>query len=152
MPKHLAIYISNKENKKQLHKDIASGAIIPELSKLKGSFFTEFTLNKCIQEEVIHDNFNIETETSNSLLNSSEGERKRALLKHILSDNRIDYLVLDNVFDCLDIETQANVEILLKQLSKTVRIIQVAARKRDILPFIDTVYVVKNKNIKAINI
>lgn len=152
MFKHLAIYSSNSENKKQLHNAIASGVLIPELSALKGSFFTEITLNKFLQEEAIHGNFNVETETSNSLLNSSEGERKRALLKHILADNTVDYLVIDNVFDCLDIKTQANVEVLLNELRKTVKIIQIAARKRDILPFIETIYKAENGKLKIFDI
>lgn len=152
MFKHIAIYSSNSENKKQLHNAIVSGVLIPELSTLKGAFFTEITLSKFLQEEVIHGNFSVETETSNSLLNSSEGERKRALLKHVLANNTVDYLVIDNVFDCLDIKTQANVEVLLNELRKTVRIIQIAARKRDILPFIETIYKVENGKLKIFDI
>jgi len=53
-----------------------------------------------------HGSFDVQTKTKNSLRNSSEGECKKALISHILSQNP-DYIVLDNVFDSLDVESQS---------------------------------------------
>ncbi|MGB5419617.1 ATP-binding cassette domain-containing protein [Algibacter sp.] len=142
--KHRAYYISNTEDKKQLLETITASA---DVNNLKGAVFSEFTINAFIEEEVRHGHFDVLTPTNNSLQNSSEGERKRALLNHILKSNP-EYIVLDNVFDCLDVEAQSRIENTLTELSKTILIIQIATRKRDILAFIDAIYVLKNGESK----
>ncbi|WP_298496167.1 ATP-binding cassette domain-containing protein [uncultured Algibacter sp.] len=143
MPKHKAFYISNTENKKQLLKNITSGKWFQDLNTRKGAVFSDFTVNAFIEEETRHGHFDVQTATKNSLKNSSEGERKRALLNHILKSSP-EYIVLDNVFDCLDIQAQTKIENTLTQLSQNTQIIQIATRKRDILQFIKTIYVLKD--------
>ncbi|MGC6430592.1 MAG: ABC transporter ATP-binding protein [Jejuia sp.] len=152
MPKHRAVYISNNVNKKQLIKRIVNGDFFPELASQKSAVFSEITLNKYIEEETRHGYFEVKTETNNSLKNSSEGERKRALLKHILSNTQVDCLVLDNVFDCLDVQSQINIQNLLSELCKKVNIIQIAARKRDILPFITEIFSIQEDVLKPLDI
>ncbi|GGD07848.1 ATP-binding cassette domain-containing protein [Hyunsoonleella pacifica] len=148
MLEHTAIYISNRDDKKALIKRITSGFIFPELASQKGDIFSEITVNRFIEEETRHENYQVSTLTQNSLKNSSDGERKKALLNHILSDNTSDYLILDNVFDCLDIKTQAQVSKMLAEVSNTTQIIQITTRKRDILTFADKVYTIKNNAIR----
>ncbi|GAL70681.1 ATP-binding cassette domain-containing protein [Jejuia pallidilutea] len=148
MQNHIIIYISNKESKTHLIKNITSGEFFPELAPQKGAIFSEITINRFIEQETRHERFSIKTETNNSLKNSSEGERKRALLNHILSRDVSDYLVLDNVFDCLDVETQSKIKTILKDISHKTKIIQIATRKRDFLAFIDTIYTVENNNLQ----
>lgn len=143
MLKHKAFYISNTENKKQLLKNITSGVWFKDVNTLKGAVFSDFTVNAFIEEETCHGKFDVQTSTKNSLKNSSEGERKRALLNHILKSNP-EYLVLDNVFDCLDIEAHSKIENMLNHLSKHTQIIQVATRKIDVLEFIDDIYVLED--------
>ncbi|GAA4975009.1 ATP-binding cassette domain-containing protein [Algibacter aquimarinus] len=149
MSKHIAIYISNKENKVQLIKRITAGELIPELVTLKGSIFSEITLNRFIEEEMRHGRFDVKTQTNNSLKNSSEGERKRALLNHILTESNPDYIILDNAFDCLDINAQKQIKTRLEELSCTTSIVQITTRKRDILPFIDDVFTLETGVFKA---
>ena len=143
MPKHRALYISNTDNRNALIDKITSGQFFNELSFLNGAVFSEVILNTFIEEEIRHGNFDINTSTKNSLKNSSEGERKLALLKHILKSNP-EYLVLDNVFDCLDVETQSKIKQTLNELSKEVLIIQITTRIRDVLSFIENVFVLQN--------
>jgi molybdate transport system ATP-binding protein len=143
VPEHKAFYISNTENKKQLLKNITSGKWFKDISTLHGAIFSDVTVNAFIEEETRHGQFGVQTATSNSLENSSEGERKRALLHHILKSNP-EFLVLDNVFDCLDAEAQAQIKTTLIHLSKQTQIIQIATRKRDILEFIEDIYVLEN--------
>ncbi|TYA78642.1 ATP-binding cassette domain-containing protein [Seonamhaeicola marinus] len=143
LPKHKAYYISNKEDKKKLIKSITSGIWFDDLNHLNGAIFSESALNFFIEEEIRHEHFNVQTSTKNSLKNSSEGERKRALLNHILQSNP-DYIVLENAFDCLDIESLSKIESTLNKLSETTIIIQIATRKRDILSFINDVYILEN--------
>ena len=124
MNKHLAIYISNNENKKQIIKRIISGQIINELSSLKHALFSEITVNRFIDEERRHGQYDVKTKTKNSLTKSSQGQRKTALLSHIISQNP-EYLIVDNVFDSLDVQAQKEIEIVLTQLGHNIPIIQI---------------------------
>ena len=150
MPKHLAVYISNKDDKHRLIETVMSGKLIPEFSNLKGALFSEITLNRFIDEEIRHGQFNVVTETKNSLQYSSEGERKKALLVHIISQNP-DFLVIDNIFGNLDVSSQGVIENTIIHLSKRISIVQITNRKRDILPFINTIFQLKNHQLVKVN-
>jgi molybdate transport system ATP-binding protein len=143
LQKHLAIYVSNNDDKQKLIESIISGKLYEGFSNVMGFVFSESTLNKFIDEEIRHGKLNVATETKNSLLHSSEGERKKALLNYIISKEP-DYLVLDNVFGNLDIETQETLVNQLEVLSKTTSIVQIANRKRDFLSFIDEILQLKD--------
>ena len=147
MPNHKAFYITNTENRKKLLRNITSSVFFDDLIGLKGALFSEVILNEFIDEETRHGHFDVKTSTENSLKNSSEGERKRALLNHILQSNP-EYIVLDNVFDCLDLEAQSKIEATLTELSKHILIIQIATRKRDFLSFIKDVFILEDGNPK----
>ncbi|WP_147677369.1 ATP-binding cassette domain-containing protein [Algibacter pacificus] len=148
MQQHLAIYISNSFDKEGLIKTIFLGKLIPSFSSLKGALFSEIILNKFIDEEMRHGKMDVVTKTKNSLLHSSEGERKKALLDHIIAQEP-DYIVIDNVFGNLDIATQAHIEKQLETLSKTTSIVQIANRKGDILPFIKNIYQIEDDKLVA---
>ena len=139
MHKHIAVYISNKDDKQQLIKRILSGNFVVDYSTLKGAIFSKKVLDKFIDEEVRHSNFNVITSTKNSLINSSEGERKKALLQHLISQNP-EFILVDNVFGNLDTNAQKNIEKKLTRLSQNIPIIQITNRKRDLLPFINQFY------------
>ncbi|MCF7569137.1 ATP-binding cassette domain-containing protein [Sabulilitoribacter arenilitoris] len=143
MHKHIALYISNNDDKEQLIKRIISENFIGDFTTLKGAIFSKKTLDKFIDEEVRHGQFNVVTSANNSLLNSSEGERKKALLQHLISQNP-EYILVDNVFGNLDIESQKNIEITLTQLSQKTPIIQITNRVEDILPFVNQLYKLKH--------
>ncbi|MFY0714308.1 ATP-binding cassette domain-containing protein [Seonamhaeicola sp. NFXS20] len=150
MKKHLAIYISNKDDKRTLIKNILSGSIISELQNLKGALFSEITINKFIEEEKRHGHIGVATTNKNGLTKSSEGERKKALINHIIA-NKPEYIIADNVFGNLDVQAQKNIAETLEDLSKSIWIVQIANRKRDILPFINTVYKPSGKRLELIN-
>ncbi len=57
-----------------------------------------------------HGHFNVKTKTANSLRNSSQSERRKALLNHIISQ-KTECLIIDNVFDSLDVQAQIELEI-----------------------------------------
>ncbi|MDO6759300.1 ATP-binding cassette domain-containing protein [Tamlana sp. 2_MG-2023] len=146
---HVSFYISNKEDKGQVIESIQKGNFDINFSNLKGALFSEITLNKFIQEEIRHEQFDVETIHKNSLKQASEGERKKALLKHIIALNP-EYIIVDNVFDSLDVESQSAIVQTLLQLSKTITIVQILTRKRDLLPFIENIFQLKNKIFKKI--
>ncbi|WP_345007376.1 ATP-binding cassette domain-containing protein [Snuella lapsa] len=139
MHKNSAFYISNKDNKRSLIKHIMQEHLIGNYSNLKGALFSEITVEKFIQEEIRHGRYDVVASTKNSLEKSSQGERKKALLNHLISQNP-EYLVVDNVFGSLDTAAQIEIEETLTQLSCKIPIIQITNRKTDILPFIDDVY------------
>jgi len=151
VPKHIAIYISNKENKNKFLNRITSGELIKELFNLNGAVFSEIKLNKFIEEEIRYGHFDIQTKTKNSLRNSSEGERKKALLSHILLQNP-DYIVLDNVFDSLDIKSQSEIKNKLIQLSNQLLVVQITTRKIDILSFIKEVFMLQDGKLQFLDI
>ncbi len=86
------------------------------------------------------------TDTKNSLEKSSEGERKKALLNHLI-DTKPEYLIADNVFGNLDIKSQENIEKTLGQLSKKISIIQITNRRNEILNFINETYQLQGKEL-----
>ena len=151
MRKHLAIYISNKDDKHKLIKQIMSGQFFSELTNLNGALFSELTLNRFIDEEIRHGRFEVETKTKNSLQKSSEGERKQALLKHIIS-KKPDFIIVDNVFGSLDYKAQIDIEKTLVDLSQTTLIIQINNRKSDVLPFIKITYKLQDENLVEFDI
>ncbi len=150
MNSHIAIYISNKDDKHLLIERVIEGYFFQELSNLKGALFSEITLNKFIEEEMIHGHFDVATHTKNSLQKSSEGERKKALLNHLILQ-KPDYLIADNVFGNLDIAAQTEIEHLLKELSLKIPIIQITTRKGEILSFMDKVYQLQESTLVMID-
>ncbi|TWO31092.1 ATP-binding cassette domain-containing protein [Seonamhaeicola sediminis] len=146
MKKHIAIYVSNKDDKKSLIKNILSGNLIESLNGLNGALFSEITINKFIEEEKRHGRFDIATKNKHSLMKSSEGERKKALLKHLIA-SKPEYLVADNVFGNLDVQSQEEIALTLEELSKSIPVIQISNRKKDVLPFISKVYRFEGKQI-----
>lgn len=148
---HAAFYVSNKENTSQLVEAIFSGELIHDLKSLKGALFSDVTLNKFMVEELRHGHFNIKTRVKNSLHQSSEGERKHALLKYLLTTNP-DFLVVDNVYGSLDIAAQTEIQNMLEDRHKEITIIQISNRKADILPFIQQVYRFQKGKIEPYNV
>jgi molybdate transport system ATP-binding protein len=144
--RHIAIYISNNDDKSQLIEDLVSGNSFDYYLNLKGSVFSETTLNSFIEEEIRHGHFNVHTDHKNSLEKSSEGERKKALLEHLISANP-EYLIVDNVFGNLDINSQDAIVKTLRSLSKKTPIIQITNRKGEILDFINKTYQVQGKDL-----
>ncbi|CAH8283160.1 molybdate transport system ATP-binding protein [Mariniflexile fucanivorans] len=150
MKNHKAIYISNNDDKVQLIERISSGITFEDVTNLKPALFSEITLNKFIEEEIIHGHFGVETETKNSLLHSSEGERKKALLDYIISQNP-DYIIADNIFGNLDVEKQVAIEKTFAYLSSKTLIIQITNRKEEILAFIKNTYKLEGKTLVTFN-
>ena len=146
---HCAIYIAGQVNKDRMVQEIYSGRmIIPRhpIQNAKGALYSNLTINDFIKEELIHEHFDIATENKVSLVTSSGGQQKKALLNYLLSAYP-EYLVIDGVFDNLDIASQQQIVATLQQISSGVKIIQILNRKKDILPFITDVFSVKNKSL-----
>lgn len=136
--KHWAIFINNNSRKSLFIKNILEGPAPLEFKNLedkKGLLFSKITLNHFIDEEERHDIKIINQHTDQKLKTMSSGEQKKALLAYIFQ-LKPDFIVLDNPFDNLDTDSQNDLKVSLKDISKTTSIIQLISRKADMLPFI----------------
>ncbi|HDZ13388.1 hypothetical protein LCGC14_1194830 [marine sediment metagenome] len=137
---HWAIFLDNSSNKNHLLELLLkTQANLPKkLEILKGAtgiLFSKLAIERYIDEEDRHGIKVLTVDTEQQLKTMSSGEQKKALLKYILSSN-FDFIVLDNPFDNLDIETQAQLKTQLEFISETMIIVQLVSRKSDLLPFI----------------
>jgi molybdate transport system ATP-binding protein len=145
---HIGIYLSNNANKKKLFNDILQHGYLEQyidLSGLKGVLFSFTTIEKMIDEEFRHDRFLITTQDNASLESMSSGQQRKALLAWQVAQQP-DYMLLDDVYSNVDKATQEYICTELSALADTVLMIQVFFRKRDMLPFIQTVIRVNEKN------
>lgn len=136
---HTAFYLTSKDDKKKLIQRIKNGEIFVKTPKLDGELYSEIALNKLIEEERKHEHVEIDSGDALSLQKHSNGERKKALLAHIISKNP-DYIIVDNIFDSLDTEAQIHIADTLEALSTRTVIIQIATRKKDVLIFIENIF------------
>lgn len=120
------------------------------LSALKGALFSPLELHRLIEEEERHDIKIVTQGTSQSLKSMSSGERKKALLTHILKTEP-NYIILDNPFDNLDISSQKELALTLEQISKKVSLVLLITRKEDRLSFITGYYKVQGNALEPLN-
>ena len=146
---HAAIYVSSKVDKKCLIRQLLKGELHHNfigLTNLKFEVFSQQTKEQFIDEELRHDHFKINLTNKRNLITFSDGEQRKALLAHLIS-KQPDCLILDTIFDNLDLASQHQLADSLSQLSSSTIIIQLANRKADILSFIEQVYLFENNKI-----
>jgi len=149
MTKHWAIFIDNNSNKTKFIQDTLGGKATEKLSflnELKGALFSKHAVRKLMDFEDRHDTKTITAKTTQSLKSMSSGEQKKALLNHLLKQD-IDYLLLDNPFDNLDVSSQINLSKTLRQKSALTLLIQIISRKSDLLPFISNYGYLKEEHL-----
>ena len=139
-PNHWAIFTTNNSNRQGFIAKLMSdpGQLPNGFESLKGkrgALFSKLELDKFIEEEAIHDQKILTKDTAQSLQSMSSGERKKALLKYLLSQ-KPDFLVLDNPFDNLDKTSQRQLKELLEELSAKISVVQLISRQADLLSFI----------------
>ena len=136
---HLAIYTDNDSKKEELAADLLAGTVPEVLSRLKGlrgEAFSNSRIAGFLREEARHDHSGLLPDGKQKLATFSSGERKKALLRFLLSRSP-DFLILDNVFDNLDREFRVELRAELQRLSEKVILIQLLSRSSDLLPFIE---------------
>jgi molybdate transport system ATP-binding protein len=148
--KHWVIFGIGISAKSDVIQNLLSGKISEPFVELKGKngvLFSTFTLEQFIREEAIHDDFSLSGEQKRSIRTFSNGEQKKALLDYLLSKNP-DFLILDNAFDMLDVDSQKVLKNRLLEISKQTSILQIFKRKDNLLPFIQ--YAIEFENEKVI--
>jgi len=145
---HLGIYLSNTADKNAIINGIFSNEFLKntiDLSIMRGELFSTITINKVIEEELLHDKFVISTRENATLQSMSDGQRRKALLTYLI-EKKPDYVVLDDLFGSIDNETLQFVLSKLNQIESATLLIQLFFRKQDVLPFISTVFTVDGQN------
>jgi len=147
--KHCAIDITTGCNYDAVIERVMNGSLLQEyihLPGITGVLYSHITINKIIEEELLHDHFIITTATNNSLKSMSSGEQKKALLQYLIQQEPA-FMVIDNVLDNLDTAAQEHIVKDLTELATHTMIIQVIKRKKDLLSFIETVFTVQHNCI-----
>lgn len=146
--KNTGIYLFNTANKKQIIQQIMTNNMLHkqvDLSEQNGVLFSSITIDRMINDELRHDQILVHTEENESLQTMSSGQQKRALLAYLIAQQP-DYVVLDDVYSNVDVATQQHITNTLSKLSEQTLLIQLFFRKRDLLPCIDVVYQLNEKN------
>lgn len=145
---HTGIYLTNLTDKEFILQGLLNNKLpkIPvDLSLLKGALYSSITIDKMIADELRHDHFPIHTDENESLGTMSSGQQRRALLNYLIAQ-RPDYLILDDLYSNIDKLTQQQITKTLTELSENILMIQLFFRKNDVLPFIENVYTVNERN------
>jgi len=136
--KHWAIFAPGFSMNSFLMQNLLKGKPPQELKELqgkRGALYSTSTLERFMREEALHDDFTLTEKEHRSIQTFSSGEQRKALLNHLLSSNP-DFLVLDNVFDMLDVKSIEKLTEQLTELSAKLPIIQIIKRKDSVLHFI----------------
>jgi molybdate transport system ATP-binding protein len=136
--KHWTIFVSNEIDKAIFIKQLLTKNSVGQLSfldNLVGVVFSEIILNEIINEENRFGRSLLVKTQNRDISTYSGGEQKKALLNHCLAQN-CDFIVLDNPFDNLDIQSQAQILELLFDIAKEKIIIQLIQRQSEALNFI----------------
>jgi len=147
---HWAIFVSNTTNHQGFIQQLLQGHAAEPFTAFntqKGLLFSTITLNAFIEEEDRHEHTDVLKNTTRTLKSMSSGERKKALLAYLLSQQP-DFIILDNPFDNLDVASQQMLRNELKNIAHQTAIIQVATRKLDKLDFITNTYTLNDAATK----
>ena len=139
--RHLAIYARDHKLVSRLIDDLKKDKKVPGFEGLQhknGFEHSEAVLQNFIKDDQKHGNSVLVKDESRSLRTFSSGEKRKALLDYLLK-KQPEYLILDDPFDCLDVQSVANFKERLAEVKSDFILVQIFRREEDILPFIDII-------------
>ena len=139
--RHLAIYARDHKLVSRLIGDLKKDKKVPGFEGLQhknGFEHSEAVLQNFIKDDQKHGNSVLVKDESRSLRTFSSGEKRKALLEYLLK-KQPEYLILDDPFDCLDVQSVANFKERLAEVKSDFILVQIFRREEDILPFIDII-------------
>ncbi|MBU2940390.1 ATP-binding cassette domain-containing protein [Lacinutrix sp. C3R15] len=147
---HYAIEDTTRSPQEYWLSHLLSGTYkLPGLEGKRGVLFSNSVLEKYIEEEEKHDNFELTSEINRSLRTLSTGEQKKALLAYLLQQNP-DFIVLNNPYEALDKESVAVLKQQLITLSKEMPLVFILNRQDDLLPVITHIITFEREELKAL--
>ncbi|MDH3698682.1 MAG: ATP-binding cassette domain-containing protein [Flavobacteriaceae bacterium] len=150
---HWAIFVTNTSKVSDFTERLLRGEPPVELQFFKGKrgvLFSQKIVDVFIEEESKHDIKILNRESGQELKTYSSGERKKALLAYLLEQDP-QFMILDNPFDNLDLDSQIALKTLLEKLSDRLFFVQLASRKGDVLTFIHQYGQLQNGLFKIIH-
>jgi molybdate transport system ATP-binding protein len=141
MPNHYAIFLYNEVNKQPFIQQILSKkakGVFEIFNALEGLLFSKITIDEVLDDENRHGFTKVTESLNRSLKSMSSGEQKKALLNYLMTQ-KVDFIILDNPFDNLDIAARESLQNQLCERENEVVFIQILHRKRDLLPFITNI-------------
>ncbi len=145
---NIGLYLKNNSDRRYIIEQIIKNQFLDdyiELNALSGELFSSITINRMIEEELRHDRFVIHSDKNQGLHSMSSGEQKKALLKYLLN-KKPQYLILDDIYSNIDVDTQKEVREKLSMPQNSVILIQLFSRMSDLLPGINTVLTINSEN------
>ena len=145
---HWAVFLTDNANKQLLIQQLLSNklpAVFEGFSGLKGVLFSALSIKEIIEEEERHDQVEVAATANRHLRSLSGGEQKKALLHYLLLQEP-DFIIADNPFDNLDIDSQKKLLAMLHDIGQRITIIQLINRAIDYLPFIKNAVSVTDDN------
>tara|TARA_B100002049_G_scaffold116939_1_gene86448 strand:+ start:144 stop:1382 length:1239 start_codon:yes stop_codon:yes gene_type:complete len=139
--RHLGIYARDHKLVSRLIDDLKKDKKVPGFEGLQhknGFEHSEAVLQNFIKDDQKHGNSVLVKDESRSLRTFSSGEKRKALLEYLLK-KQPEYLILDDPFDCLDVQSVANFKERLAEVKSDFILVQIFRREEDILPFIDII-------------
>ncbi|MBT8206426.1 MAG: ATP-binding cassette domain-containing protein [Eudoraea sp.] len=150
---HWTIFADNESDKDFLFKQLLEARELPHgfaaLQGMQGGLLSPSEIDRYIEEEERHDHKILTRGKKQHLQTMSSGERKKALLNHLLKQP-LDYLILDNPLDNLDVSSRADLLQLLEGLANKISLIQLVNRWEDSLPFRSTFYLLRKNQLSPI--
>ena len=145
---HYAIFLINESDKNSIIEQILSknlSGVLANFNEIEGVLFSKISLNEILEEEDRHGFTNVTKSLNRSLKSMSSGEQKKVFLQYLLAQ-KFDFMILDNPFDNLDIDTCKNLKTRFYEASGSTIFIQLVHRERDLLPFIEHIITIDNKH------
>ncbi|MGY6649329.1 ABC transporter ATP-binding protein [Wenyingzhuangia sp. IMCC45574] len=133
-----------------------SEGFLCDLKGKKGALFSLSEVQDFLKEEEIHDDYTLTEHKIDSngntrkLSSFSSGQQKQLLLRHIrkeLKNTQIDFLVLDNPYDCMDVQAQEDLAEEFLSLADEIQLIQIFKIRDEVLPCIQQIYLVNNTEV-----
>ncbi|NRR92573.1 ATP-binding cassette domain-containing protein [Winogradskyella undariae] len=147
---HYAIEDTTRSPQEHWLSHLLNGAYkLPGLEGKRGVLFSNSVLEKHIEEEDKHDNFELTSGINRSLRTLSSGEQKKALLSHLLLQNP-DFIVLNNPYETLDKASVSALKQQLIALSKDLPIVFIFNRQDDVLPVMTHAITFEKAELKAV--
>lgn len=156
MQPHFAIFNQSQQKNNLAKSLLNSGGFLSNLKGKKGALFSLSEVQRFLKEEEIHDDYTLTEDKIDSngnvrkLSSFSSGQQKQLLLRHIrkeLKSAPIDFLVLDNPYDCMDVQAQEDLANEFLSLAEEIQLIQIFKIRDEVLPCIQQFYLVNDEQI-----
>ena len=136
---HTGIYLAQGSDSNMLIEALLSANLCIDnidLISQKPAVYSDHSLKLFLEEEYLHGGAAFESEYGRPLHHLSSGEQKKALLNH-LSFQKAHCIILDELYDHIDVAGQAAIKEKICQRALTKTVIQLLHRRKDALPFIE---------------